>query len=75
MTLIAPPAKNPALPAGHPFINVGSAAYWSASASLVNSSLARIMFIFDGGLSNANKDNTDLATLWCVRSGSGLNVK
>ena len=67
-SLIHPLNFDPALPAGHPFLTVQSAFYWSATTNAENpSSALGVHFI------NANEAYTDKtassALAWCVRGG------
>ena len=62
----------PTLPAGHPFINVSSSFYWSATTVASNTSLAwGVSFgngiVFGDGVKNAG------ASVWCVRGGQGID--
>jgi hypothetical protein len=57
----------PTLPPGHPFINVQSAGYWSATTRADLPTFAWLVF-FDGGpVGTGNKSVTFHA--WCVRGG------
>lgn len=56
------------LPDGHPFLNVQSANYWSASTNATVPVLAWVVNFFFGAVTTFNKDpGTDRA--WCVRGG------
>lgn len=62
------PSPGPTLPPGHPFLNVQSFFYWSASTSAVSSTNAWLVNflnrdVFDG----FNKGNA--IGVWCVRGG------
>ena len=66
-SLIDPNASNPALPLGHPFTNVQSANYWSASLFAANPGLAWHVGFFSGGVSSSTLGDNIHA--WCVRGG------
>jgi len=57
----------PCLPDGHPFSNVQSANYWSASSHALVPTFAWVVFFSNGVVNYNDKDNTQLA--WCVRGG------
>ncbi len=62
----------PTLPAGHPFTNVQSAIYWSAStAHTSDSGLAWFVSFDDGHIANVGK--ADAHNFWCVRGGQGVD--
>jgi hypothetical protein len=65
--------SNPALPAGHPFTNVQSSGYWSATTSALSSDDAWDIEFFGGGISRITKSSTLRA--WCVRGGPGGDVQ
>lgn len=67
---VLPPG--PTLPPGHPFLNVQSANYWSASTFADLPSLAWDVHFLDGGVLFFNKTGTRLA--WCVRGGMQESV-
>jgi len=58
---------NPALPAGHPFMNVQSFFYWSASTSASNPSSTWGVNFLEGSVSTGFKTNTFF--VWRARSG------
>jgi hypothetical protein len=66
---VAPPG--PTLPAGHPFSNVLSSFYWSATTLASNASLAWFVSLICGDVL------ADVKTLalfvWCVRGGQGVD--
>ena len=73
-SLMDPTQSNPELPAGHPFSDVQSAGYWSATTSAIDSSLAwRVAFsngdVFSGGKSGI----VNALFVWCVRGGQGVD--
>ena len=59
------PGGNPDLPAGHPFINVQSAGYWSASSYAVDPVFAWAVAFANGGVDTHGKDLPFF--VWCVR--------
>ncbi len=64
----------PTLPAGHPFSNVQSSFYWSATTSASNTSLAWGVGFSTGGLDNVDKSDDVFAFfVWCVRGGQGID--
>jgi hypothetical protein len=68
-SLIDPTRSNPALPAGHPFTNVGSF-YWSASAFSGTTSAWAVAF----GIGDAfGLDKSESPFVWCVRGGPGVD--
>jgi len=60
--------SSPALPAGHPFMNVQSSVYWSATTSAGNPTGAWVVVFSVGGVGSSFK--SDGLFVWCVRSGS-----
>jgi hypothetical protein len=74
-SLIGPQQLNPALPSGHPFINVqygsGVYAYWSSTNSENPSSSAWFVNLGDGKAGLAIK--SILGYVWPVRGGKGGN--
>jgi len=55
----------PVLPAGHPFVDVQSADYWSATTFAGNPAVAWNVFFFNGNVSFSSKIVSLHA--WCVR--------
>jgi hypothetical protein len=76
-SLVDSTQSNPALPSGHPFANVQSTAYWSATtlagqnagAWFVDFHLGNVSFGLGGVL--GNKD--DALHAWCVRGEQGYD--
>lgn len=62
---VAPPG--PTLPSGHPFHNVQSAGYWSATTSAEDASDAWFVYFGIGFVDSDSKTHTGHA--WCVRGG------
>lgn len=61
---------NPSLPSGHPFSNVQSDWYWSATHMALDPAGGSWVVNFgDGGSSTFGKTTTNF--VWCVRSGYG----
>jgi Protein of unknown function (DUF1566) len=71
-SLVDPTASSPELPAGHPFTNVQSSDYWSATTS-ANSDTAWVVFFNDGFVGGDHKSIT--VYVWCVRGGPGGDVQ
>ena len=65
------PGGNPDLPPGHPFSNVQSSDYWSATTVASNASLAWPVNLDTGLVINNDKTNTSF--VWCVRGGQGVD--
>jgi len=72
-TLVDPnnPGGNPDLPPGHPFNNVQSSFYWSATTSANDTSVAWLVDFGGGGVSTVGK--TGVKFVWCVRGGQGVD--
>ncbi|MCH8921409.1 MAG: DUF1566 domain-containing protein, partial [Chloroflexi bacterium] len=68
-TLVDTTQLNPALPSGHPFINVQNARYWSASTHAVESTFAMAVRFMNAGTVTAAKNQ--LLNWWCVRGATG----
>jgi hypothetical protein len=60
------PSPGPTLPPGHPFLNVVSAFYWSASTNAFNPAHAWIVSFFNGTVLTSDKVALDIH-VWCVR--------
>jgi hypothetical protein len=63
------PFPGPVLPAGHPFTNVQSSPYWSATTNADFTSDAWEVGFGSGNTSDAPKNTPDFARAWCVRGG------
>jgi hypothetical protein len=61
--------SNPTLPTGHPFSNVQSSYYWSATTSTSDASFARFVHFGLGHLGSEHKSIS--CYVWCVRGGHG----
>jgi Protein of unknown function (DUF1566) len=66
-SLVDPNASNPALPLGHPFTNVQSEIFWSATPEPFSSPFSWIV-VFDFGGVGFNHMSS-LLHVWCVRGG------
>jgi hypothetical protein len=66
------PSPGPTLPAGHPFLNVQSSFYYSATTVSSWTGDAWVVF-FDQGIVNVS-DGKDISRfVWCVRGGQGVD--
>jgi len=65
------PGGNPDLPPGHPFSNVQSSVYWSATTDASNASFAWFVGLNFGSVFNVDK--SDASFVWCVRGGQGID--
>jgi hypothetical protein len=65
------PPGGPDLPLGHPFDNVQSSLYWSATTDAGNTSNAWFVDFGDGDVDTLDKFN--LLFVWCVRGGQGID--
>jgi hypothetical protein len=68
-SLVDTSQSNPALPSGHPFTNVQSSYYWSASTFAGIASEAWRARLSDGVVDADDASLTQFA--WCVRGGQG----
>ena len=64
---------NPALPPGHPFSNVQSFLYWSATTLASNTSRAWFVNFLNGVVGDDSKTDPNFPFVWCVRGGQGVN--
>lgn len=63
---------NPTLPAGHPFSNVQSGFYWSATGTVFH--FPDFVWVVDfSGTALARTAKTNSLFIWCVRGGSGVD--
>jgi uncharacterized protein DUF1566 len=65
------PSPGPTLPAGHPFMAVQSANYWSASAHVDNPTLTWGVGFSNGAALGVSKSFDQ--RVWCVRGGMNAN--
>ncbi|MGO9612622.1 MAG: DUF1566 domain-containing protein [Dissulfurispiraceae bacterium] len=61
----------PTLPSGHPFSNVQSVGYWSATTYANYASTAWDVDFSNGGVLNGDKSSSH--HVWCVRGGHGVD--
>jgi hypothetical protein len=67
------PSPGPTLPHGHPFTNVQSAVYWSATT--VADIPTRAWFVnFSGGPEGTGGEKTEPLHVWCVRGGMNTDA-
>jgi hypothetical protein len=66
-------SPGPTLPAGHPFSNVQSDFYWSATTSTIDTSLGWYVG-FNFGFTDVNGKSGSLY-VWCVRGGHGVDYQ
>lgn len=64
---------NPDLPPGHPFSNVQSSHYWSATTFADDASLAWHVNFHLGDVEVLGVKSSSLFFVWCVRGGSGVD--
>ncbi len=64
-------SKGWALPGGHPFSNVRSDIYWSATTTASNTSTA--WFVWFGNGAGGGEPKTNRHYVWCVRGGQGVD--
>jgi hypothetical protein len=75
-SLVDPTQSNPSLPLGHPFINVQSSFYWSATTFADDTSVAWGVFFSTGDVYNVGKGFRSFGFdcfVWCVRGGQGVD--
>ncbi len=65
------PFPGPTLPAGHPFSNVQSSVYRSATTNASNTSFAWGVGFSLGDVLNGSKSSGGF--VWCVRGGQGVD--
>ncbi|MBI4400800.1 MAG: DUF1566 domain-containing protein [Nitrospirae bacterium] len=66
-SLIDTTQRDPALPQGHPFSNIKSATYWTATPSATDDIVAYQVSFFTGEVATDQKSQTRRA--WCVLGG------
>ena len=72
-SLVDPANSNRSLPTGHPFANVQSAFYWSATSSTGTPTSAWIVFFNDGVVGQGHKAFNG-GHAWCVRGGMNADT-
>jgi hypothetical protein len=74
LTSLVDPTRSPALPAGHPFSNVQTGFYWSATTSASDAGFTWTVGFAGGGVSgDVGVKNSSLGFAWCVRGGQGVD--
>ena len=68
-SLIDTTQSNPALPNGHPFLNVQSNTFWSSTADAISTDYAWYVALDGGRVDFAHKESTGY--VWYVRGGQG----
>jgi Protein of unknown function (DUF1566) len=63
---------NPSLPSGHPFTNVQSLVYWTASSGYNGEPPWSIVFS-NGTVTHGALTGTGTTFVWCVRGGQGVD--
>jgi hypothetical protein len=71
-SLVDPNQTNPSLLIGHPFINVHSSEYWTATTRVDAPEFAWSVDLGSGLVGNAVTKTTSLFS-WCVRGGQGID--
>ncbi|HYA27058.1 MAG TPA: DUF1566 domain-containing protein [Thermodesulfovibrionales bacterium] len=72
-SLVDTSQTSPALPVGHPFSNVQSATYWTATSDATNSNNAWALGFVSGGMATLPKCCATYNYTWCVRGGQGVD--
>ena len=72
-SLIDPNRSNPALPDGHPFVNLQDDWYWSATTHATYTNYAWHLYFGHGGIGSNDKDSYE-TYVWCVRGGQGYDA-
>jgi len=68
------PPPGPTLPSGHPFSNVQSLSYWSATTTaLVDPGAVWFAALFNAGVGQVVPTTTQVLPVWCVRGGQGVD--
>jgi hypothetical protein len=74
-SLIDPTVPSPTLPSGHPFSNVHSDVYWSATSDASNANNAWFVWLISGTGVGGGEPKTNSHYVWCVRGGSGVDAQ
>ena len=69
-TLVDTTQLNPALPSGHPFINVQNAIYWTATTNASSTDSAQAVSFVNGTVADIFKI-FNAQNWWCVRAATG----
>ena len=72
-SLLHPEQGDPALPLGHPFTNVQSAAYWSATTTAGDPTRALALDIAIHGGLMVSRLKLNVFPAWCVRGGNNAD--
>jgi uncharacterized protein DUF1566 len=72
-SLVDPTQSSPALPAGHPFTNVQSSFYWSATGLFSDGTVGYDVNFVAGNVGLAVKGLSD--NVWCVRGRQGVDLQ
>jgi hypothetical protein len=64
---------DPSLPLGHPFFNVQSASYWSATSGAEFANSAWEVVTWDGQSAAVPNGKSGTRFVWCVRGGHGVD--
>jgi len=70
-SLIDRSQSSPALPSGHPFNNVQSSSYWSATSNAIANDFGWSVFFGNGQA--FTPDKPAILFIWCVRGGQGVD--
>ncbi len=73
LSLVDRSRANPALPTGHPFINVQPSLYWSATTYAQVTSGAYIVYMPLGRVQVGEFKAANTYLAWCVRGGHGVD--
>jgi len=72
LSLVDRSQANPSLPSGHPFSNVGSSGYWSATSVAFNATSVWAVGFDEGNVADVAKSGGGVLA-WCVRGGPGVD--
>ena len=73
MSLVDPTQNTPSLPDGHPFLNIQSSNYWSATAHAVDPNVAWNV-LFHNGIAHDGLGKGLPCNVWCVRGGMNTDT-
>jgi hypothetical protein len=71
-SLVDPTQDFPALPSGHPFVNVYDAGSWSATNDVSDTSRVYCVYTGNGDVGVCYKTGPFNFGVWCVRGGQGV---
>ena len=66
-------APGPTLPAGHPFINVAAAGYWSSTSQAPAATQAWTVDFSSGFILGFREKGTTFRNVWCTRGGQTVD--